>query len=65
MSALIDARDENGKGLRDEDLVGSCNILLQASHGTAQDLLGMGMLPFLQNSEQFEFLHRTPTVTAD
>jgi cytochrome P450 len=58
MSALIDARDEEGGGLSDEELVGSCYILLQAGHGTTQDLLGMGMLALLQNPEQLEFLRR-------
>ena len=60
MSALIDARDDEGRGLSDEELVGSCYILLQAGHGTTQDLLGMGMLALLQNPEQLEFLRRTP-----
>ncbi len=56
MSALIDARDEDGRGLGDADLVGSCYILLQAGHGTTQDLLGMGMLALLQHPDQLEFL---------
>ena len=59
MSALIDARDEDGRGLGDEDLVGSCYILLQAGHGTTQDLLGMGMLALLQHPDQLEFLRST------
>jgi len=58
MSALIDARDEEGKGLADDDLVGSCYILLQAGHGTTQDLLGMGMLALFQNPDQLAFLRR-------
>ena len=61
ISALIDARDEDGTGLSDEELVGSCYILLQAGHGTTQDLLGMGMLALFQNPAQLEFLRRTPT----
>ncbi len=61
MSALIDARDEDGRGLGDEDLVGSCYILLQAGHGTTQDLLGMGMLALLQHPDQLEFLRGTKT----
>lgn len=60
MSALIDARDEAGAGLGDEELVGSCYILLQAGHGTTQDLLGMGMLALFQNPEQLEFLREAP-----
>ena len=60
MSALIDARDEDGNGLGDDDLVGSCYILLQAGHGTTQDLLGMGMFALFQNPDQLEFLRRQP-----
>ena len=60
MTALIDAEDENGAHLSDEDLVGSCYILLQAGHGTTQDLLGMGVLALLQHPEQLDFLHRKP-----
>ncbi len=60
MSALIDARDEDGNGLGDDDLVGSCYILLQAGHGTTQDLLGTGMLALFQNPEQLEFLRQRP-----
>ncbi|MBY0400653.1 cytochrome P450 [Myxococcota bacterium] len=61
MSALIDARDEEGRGLSDEELVGSCYILLQAGHGTTQDLLGMGMLALLRHPDQHEFLRRNPS----
>lgn len=59
MTALIEAEDEEGP-LSDNDLVGSCYILLQAGHGTTQDLLGMGTLALLQNSEQLEVLRREP-----
>ncbi len=60
MTALIEARDENGSFLNEEELVGSCYILLQAGHGTTQDLLGMGTLALLRHPEQLAFLRRTP-----
>jgi hypothetical protein len=60
MTALIEARDEDGSRLSDEELVGSCYILLQAGHGTTQDLLGMGTLALLQHPDQLDFLRRTP-----
>jgi len=60
MTALIAARDENGSRLADDDLVGSCYILLQAGHGTTQDLLGMGTLALLRHPEQLELLRRQP-----
>ncbi len=59
MTALIEAEDEQGP-LSDDDLVGSCYILLQAGHGTTQDLLGMGTLALLQRPEQLEFLQAEP-----
>ncbi len=60
MTALIDAEDERGARLSDEDLVGSCYILLQAGHGTTQDLLGMGMLALLRHPEQLDHLRHHP-----
>jgi len=60
MTALIEARDEDGAFLNEEELVGSGYILLQAGHGTTQDLLGMGTLALLQHPEQLAFLRRTP-----
>lgn len=60
MTALIDARDEDGSRLSDEDLVGSCYILLQAGHGTTQDLMGMGSLALLRHPEQRDMLQRRP-----
>lgn len=60
MSALIDSEDEEGSRLSDEDLVGSCYVLLQAGHGTTQDLISLGTLALLQNPEQLDFLRRRP-----
>jgi len=60
ITALIEARDEDGSFLSEEELVGSCYILLQAGHGTTQDLLGMGTLALLQHPDQLAFLRRTP-----
>jgi cytochrome P450 len=60
MSALIDARDEQGRRLTDEELVGSCYILLQAGHGTTQDLIGMGTLALLRHPDQLAHLRQRP-----
>lgn len=60
MSALIDARDDQGRRLSDEELVGSCYILLQAGHGTTQDLLSMGTLALLEHPDQLSWLARNP-----
>jgi cytochrome P450 len=60
MTALIEAEDEDGSRLSDEELVGSCYILLQAGHGTTQDLLGMGTLALLRHPEQLDALRHHP-----
>jgi cytochrome P450 len=60
MTALIEAEDEDGSRLSDEELVGSCYILLQAGHGTTQDLLGMGTLALLRHPEQLDALRLHP-----
>ena len=60
MTALIDAEDDEGRRLSDGDLVGSCYILLQAGHGTTQDLLGMATLALLEHPEQQEHLRAHP-----
>ena len=60
MTALIEAVDEDGARLDDEDLVGSCYILLQAGHGTTADLIGTGTLALLRNPDQLEIVRRAP-----
>ena len=59
MSALIAAED-GGQRLSDEDLVGSCYILLQAGHGTTADLIAMSVNAVLQNPEQEAWLRASP-----
>jgi cytochrome P450 len=60
MTALIEAEDEQGP-LSDNELVGSCYILLQAGHGTTQDLLGMSVLALLQHPGQLASLRADPS----
>ena len=60
MTALIEAVDEKGARLDDEDLVGSCYILLQAGHGTTADLIGTGTLALLRNPDQLEIVRSSP-----
>ena len=59
MTALIEAEDEHGR-LSDEDLVGSCYILLQAGHGTTSDLIGTGTLALLDHPDQWAYLLEHP-----
>ena len=59
MSALIAAED-GGQRLSDEDLVGSCYILLQAGHGTTADLIAMAVNALLENPAQEAWLRASP-----
>ena len=59
MSALIAAED-GGQRLSDEDLVGSCYILLQAGHGTTADLIATSVNALLENPEQEAWLRASP-----
>ncbi|MEE2678705.1 MAG: cytochrome P450 [Myxococcota bacterium] len=59
MSALLAAED-GGERLSDEDLVGSCYILLQAGHGTTADLIAMSVNALLENPEQEARLRDAP-----
>ena len=59
MSALVHVEDE-GKRLSDEEIVGSCVILLQAGHGTTADLIGLGTLAMFRHRDQMELLRRKP-----
>lgn len=59
MSALIAAED-GGQRLSDEELVGSCYILLQAGHGTTADLIAMSVNALLENPAQEARLRAAP-----
>ncbi|MCH2172562.1 cytochrome P450 [Myxococcota bacterium] len=60
MSALIEAEDGGGR-LSDEELVGSCYILLQAGHGTTADLIAMAVNALLNHPSQQAELRADPS----
>lgn len=59
ISALIDARDV-GERLTEEELLGTCILLLVAGHETTVNLLGNGMLALLQHPGQRALLQERP-----
>ncbi len=59
LSALIQARD-SGDRLNDEELIGSCILLLVAGHETTVNLLGNGLYTLLKHPEQKRLLKERP-----
>lgn len=59
MSALISVEDEQGR-LRDDEIIATSIILLQAGHGTTQDQLGNGIIALLGQRDQYELLREQP-----
>lgn len=55
LSAMVEAHDE-GEALSDSELMAMAFLLLMAGHETTSQLISVGMLTLLQNSEQKETL---------
>jgi cytochrome P450 len=56
MSALLNARDEEGKGLSDEELIGHINLIFLAGHETSRNALGFMLYLLAQHPEITERL---------
>lgn len=59
ISALIDARDV-GERLTEEELLGTCILLLVEGHETTVNLLGNGMMALLQHPDQLALPRERP-----
>ena len=59
LSALIQARDSEDR-LNDEELIGSCILLLVAGHETTVNLLGNGLFTLLKYPDQMRLLNERP-----
>ncbi len=59
ISALIQARDGD-ESLSDEELLGTCVLLLIAGHETTVNLLGNGLLTLLRHPQQMALLREEP-----
>ncbi|MBJ19610.1 MAG: cytochrome P450 [bacterium] len=60
MTQLIEVEDQNGKRLRDDELVAIFILMIQAGHETTADQIGLGMLGLLRHPDQLELLRREP-----
>ena len=61
LSSLI-AAEEEGQRLTEEELVATVLFMFTAGHSTTRDLVGAGVLAFMQNYEQWEGLVADPSV---
>jgi cytochrome P450 len=59
ISAMIQARDAQDR-LSEEELLGTCILLLIAGHETTVNLLGNGLLTLLHHPDQLALLRRHP-----
>ena len=64
ITALIDA-EENGEQRNDQEIVTMVVLLLLAGNLTTTDLIGNGMLAFLQNRDQWELLKQRPELVSN
>ncbi|MFS0695236.1 cytochrome P450 family protein [Streptomyces nitrosporeus] len=60
MSALIQARDEEGGGLSSDELVGMAFLLLVAGHETTVNLISNGVRALLDHPDQLALLKAEP-----
>ncbi|MFE4454033.1 cytochrome P450 [Streptomyces sp. NPDC056796] len=63
MSALIQARDEEGDRLSPDELVGMAFLLLVAGHETTVNLISNGVRALLDHPEQLALLRARPELT--
>ncbi|HLJ58035.1 MAG TPA: cytochrome P450, partial [Chthonomonadaceae bacterium] len=59
ISVMIAAHDEGGR-MTEEELLGTCILLLVAGHETTVNLFGNGMLALLRHSDQLALLRARP-----
>ncbi|MGB3328192.1 MAG: cytochrome P450, partial [Thermomicrobiales bacterium] len=59
ISRLI-AADEDGKRLDEDEVIGTCILLLVAGHETTVNLIGNGTLAMMRHRDQWETLVRDP-----
>ena len=59
ISRLI-AADENGKQLDEDEVIGTCILLLVAGHETTVNLIGNGTLALMRHRDQWEALTTDP-----
>jgi cytochrome P450 len=61
ITALI-AAEESHQRLSEDELLGTCQLLLVAGHETTTNLIAAGMLTLIRHPDAFEQLRSTPTL---
>jgi cytochrome P450 len=64
ISALVAARDDEDGRLTEEELVGTCLLLVVAGHETTVNLMGNAVLALLRDPAQMQLLRETPDLMA-
>ena len=64
MSSLVSIRDDDGKGLDEDELVTMAALLFSAGFETTTHLLGNGLVALLAHPEQAEVLRKDPDLAA-
>ncbi|MFB7056061.1 cytochrome P450 [Streptomyces vinaceus] len=62
LSLLVNAVDDNGDGLSDEELVATCALLLAAGHETTANVIGNGLIALLDHPDQTAALREDPSL---
>lgn len=60
ISALVAARDDEDGRLTEEELIGTCLLLVVAGHETTVNLMGNAVLALLRDPAQMRLLRETP-----
>lgn len=58
LSAMIDAADQDGGGLSEDDVFANATFLMTAGHETATNMISNGILTLLRHPDQLERLRR-------
>jgi cytochrome P450 len=61
LTGLI-AAEEQGERLTEEELIATVVFMFTAGHATTRDLVGSGLLAFMNNRDQWERLVRDPSL---
>jgi pimeloyl-[acyl-carrier protein] synthase len=62
ITALVQAQEEDGQQLTEDEIIATCMLLLIAGHETTVNLIGNGMLALLRNPQQLQLLKDDPSI---
>ncbi len=65
ITTFVQARDDEGKGLTDEELVAMCVLIFMAGHESTSNMIAFNTLSLLRNPDQLDLLKRQPALIED